>query len=156
MGKTLKKASKCHTLILQGHMQPYVLCKVKHVVIIFASRGCCYEAVLEVVAGVWREYCSRPLDFDSANRPLRKPIFWRTGGLAAIEVHPSAKRQPVQRHLRWEGRKPRLNLDLGSLRANVPCGWNHCWSSGCSLVFIQVELWCVLLVKAWDSSGQAR
>lgn len=37
--KTLKESSKCHTLILQGHVQSSVLYKVKHVITFFARPG---------------------------------------------------------------------------------------------------------------------
>lgn len=38
-GKSLKESSKCHTLILQGHVQSSVLYKVKHVITFFARPG---------------------------------------------------------------------------------------------------------------------
>lgn len=55
-------------------------------------------------------YCSKHFNFALANRPLQKPIFWQSGGLAAIEVFPSAKRQPVQRHPDLVSKKPEAEL----------------------------------------------
>lgn len=153
MEKTLKKSSKCHTLILQGHVQSSVLCKVKHVMTLFARQGHCYEVILpDVIASIWcivqniltspwrTGHCKNPFSGNQEGLlPLRCFLLPRDSQCKDIQI--------------WWARNPKLNSDLSSLSANISCDWSRCWTCGYYVVFIQVES---ELVEAWDSLEKAR
>lgn len=148
------KSSKCHTLILQGHMQSSVLCEVKHVITLFAKLG-------PVLWNCSRYYCKclTWVLFKTSWLWLSKQAIEKTRFLANRKAccHWGAsfcQETACAKTSIWQARNPRLNSDLGSLSANILCDWSHCWSYGCYLVFILVGSWYVF--EVWDSPGKAR